>query len=225
MADVCRGRADLHFVATSIDYVVLRCGVIATQVLGRVDHELDRPRFACRERHARDPTQILARIIRDLTGGPEQSLAFAWRELFNPLGIRHVTLEFDGAGTLQGANYMLASARDWAKLGVLYANDGVVGGKKLLHPDWVDFCAAATLGTDYAAGFYTNRSDHPDAKGRVQSGMPRDSFLASGILGQRLVIVPSQKLVVVRLGDTVEPTGDIAGVARLVKEVIAAVGH
>ena len=155
-------------------------------------------------------TQILARIIRDLTGGPEQSLAFAWRELFNPLGMRHVTLEFDGAGTLQGANYMLASARDWAKLGVLYANDGVVGGKKLLHPDWVDFCAAATLGTDYAAGFYTNRSDHPDAKGRVLSGMPRDSFFASGILGQRIVIVPSHKLVVVRLGDTVEPTGDIS---------------
>ena len=170
-------------------------------------------------------TQILARVVRDLTGGPEQSLAFAWRELFNPLGMRHVTLEFDGAGTLQGANYMLASARDWAKLGVLYANDGVVGGKKILHPDWVDFCAAATLGTDYAAGFYTNRSDHPDAKGRVLSGMPRDSFFASGILGQRIVIVPSHKLVVVRLGDTVEPTGDIKGVARLVKEVIAATAH
>jgi CubicO group peptidase (beta-lactamase class C family) len=170
-------------------------------------------------------TQILARIVRDLAGGPEQTLTFAWRELFNPLGMRHVTLEFDGAGTLQGANYMLASARDWARLGVLYANDGVVGGKKLLHPDWVDFCAAPTLGTDYAAGFYTNRSDHPDAKGRVLSGMPRDSFFASGILGQRIVIVPSHKLVVVRLGDTVEPTGDISGVARLMKEVIAAIGH
>jgi CubicO group peptidase (beta-lactamase class C family) len=108
---------------------------------------------------------------------------------------------------------------------VLYANDGVVGGKKLLHPDWVDFCAAPTLGTDYSAGFYTNRSDHPDAKGRVLSGMPRDSFFASGILGQRIVIVPSHKLVVVRLGDTVEPTGDISGVARLVKEAIAAIGH
>jgi len=170
-------------------------------------------------------TQILARIIRDLTGGPEQTLAFAWRELFNPLGMRHVTLEFDGAGTLQGGNYMLASARDWARLGILFVNDGIVGGKKLLHPDWVDFCAAATLGTDYAAGFYTNRSDHPNAKGRVLSGMPRDSFFASGLLGQRIVIVPSHKLVVVRLGDTVEPTGDIRGVARLVKEVIAAIGH
>ena len=167
-------------------------------------------------------TQILARIVRDLTGGPEQSLAFAWRELFNPLGMRNVTLEFDGSGTLQGANYMLASARDWAKLGLLYLNDGVVGGKKILHPDWVDFCAAATLDSDYAAGFYTNRSEHPDAKGRVALGFPRDSFFASGLLGQRIVIMPSQRMVVVRLGDSFDPTGDIRGVARLVKEVIAA---
>jgi len=168
-------------------------------------------------------TQILARIIRDAAGGPEQTLAFAWRELFNPLGMRNVTLEFDGAGTLQGSTYMLASARDWAKLGLLYLNDGVVGGKRILHEDWVDFCASATLNSDYAAGFFTNRSDHPDAKGRVQLGMPKDSFFASGLLGQRIVIMPSQRLVVVRLGDSVDPTGGIRGVARLVKEVIAAV--
>ena len=168
-------------------------------------------------------TQILARIIRDAAGGPEQTLAFAWRELFNPLGMRNVTLEFDGAGTLQGSTYMPASARDWAKFGLLYLNDGVVGGKRILHEDWVDFCASATLNSDYAAGFFTNRSDHPDAKGRVQLGMPKDSFFASGLLGQRIVIMPSQRLVVVRLGDSVDPTGDIRGVARLVKEVIAAV--
>lgn len=167
-------------------------------------------------------TQILARIVRDLTGGPEQTLAYAWRELFNPLGMRHVTLEFDGLGTLQGGNYMLASARDWAKLGLLYLNDGVIGGKKVLHPDWVDFCAAATLDSDYAAGFYTNRSDHPNARGRVQLGFPRDSYFASGLLGQRIVIMPSQRMVVVRLGDSIDPDGDITGVARLVKDVIAA---
>jgi CubicO group peptidase (beta-lactamase class C family) len=168
-------------------------------------------------------TQILARIVRDAAGGPEQTLAFAWRELFNPLGMRNVTLEFDGAGTLQGSTYMLASARDWAKFGLLYLNDGVVGGKRILHEDWVDFCAAATLDTDYAAGFWTNRSEHPNAKARVRLGMPRDAFFASGDLGQRIVIMPSQKLVVVRLGDSVDPAGDMRGLARLVKEVIAAV--
>lgn len=168
-------------------------------------------------------TQILARIVRDAAGGPEQTLALAWRELFNPLGMRNVTLEFDGAGTLQGSTYMLASARDWAKFGMLYLNDGVVGGKRILHEDWVDFCAAATLDTDYAAGFWTNRSEHPNARGRVRLGMPRDAFFASGDLGQRIVIMPSQRLVVVRLGDSVDPTGDIRGLARLVKEVIAAI--
>jgi len=167
-------------------------------------------------------TQILARIVRDAVGGPEQTLALAWRELFNPLGMRNATLEFDGAGTLQGSTYMLASARDWAKFGLLYLNDGVVGGKRILHEDWVDFCAAATLDTDYAAGFWTNRSEHPNAKGRVRLGIPHDAFFASGDLGQRIVIMPSQHLVVVRLGDSVDPTGDIRGLGRLMREVIAA---
>jgi CubicO group peptidase (beta-lactamase class C family) len=167
-------------------------------------------------------TQLLARIIRDAVGGPEQTLAFAWRELFNPLGMRNVTLEFDGAGTLQGSTWMLASARDWAKFGLLFLNDGVVGGKRVLHEDWVDFCAAATLDTDYAAGFWTNRSEHPNAKARVQFGIPRDAFFASGDMGQRIVIMPSQHLVVVRLGDSVDPSGDMRGLARLAKEVIAA---
>jgi len=176
-----------------------------------------------RWRYSSPTTQILARIVRDAAGGPEQTLAFAWRELFNPLGMRNVTLEFDGAGTLLGATNMLASARDWAKFGLLYHNDGMAGEKRILHPDWVDFCAAATLDTDYAAGFWTNRSEHPNAKGRVRLGMPRDAFFASGDLGQRIVIMPSQRLVVVRLGDSVDPTGDIRGLARLVKEVIAAV--
>ena len=54
-------------------------------------------------------TQILARVIRDAVGGPEQTLAFAWRELFNPLGMRIVTLEFDGSGTVQGTTNMSAS--------------------------------------------------------------------------------------------------------------------
>jgi CubicO group peptidase (beta-lactamase class C family) len=168
-------------------------------------------------------TQILARIIRDAVGGPERTLAFAWHELFNPLGMRHVTLQFDASGTLQGSANMLASARDWAKFGLLYLDDGVVGGKRILHEDWVSFSAAATLDTDYGAGFWTNRSEHPNARGRVRAGMPRDSFFASGTLGQRIVILPSQHMVVVRLGDSVAEDGDIRGLTRLVRKVIAAV--
>jgi CubicO group peptidase (beta-lactamase class C family) len=85
------------------------------------------------------------------------------------------------------------------------------------------FAPAGTLGTDYGAGFWTNRSQHDDAKGRARLGIPRDAFFASGIFGQRIVIMPTQHLVVVRLGDSFDPTGDIRGLARLVKEVVAAV--
>ncbi len=179
-------------------------------------------------------TQLLARIIRDTTGGPEQTLAFAWRELFNPLGMRNVTLQFDATGTLQGSSSMLASARDWARFGLLYLNDGMIGGqrmlhdgmiggRRMLHEDWVDFSAAATLDTDYGAGFWTNRSEHERAKARVRLGIPGDAYFASGDLGQRVVILPSQHLVIVRLGASADPTGDIRGLGRLVKEVIAAV--
>jgi CubicO group peptidase (beta-lactamase class C family) len=168
-------------------------------------------------------TQLLARIIRDASGGPEQSLALAWRELFNPLGMRNVTLQFDASGTLQGSSGMLASARDWARFGLLYLNDGIVGGQRLLHEDWVDLSAAATLDTDYGAGFWTNRSEHERAKGGVMMGIPRDAFFAFGDQGQRIVILQSQQMVIVRLGDSVDPTGDIRGLGRLVKEVIEAV--
>ena len=167
-------------------------------------------------------TQILARIIREAVGGPEQTLAYAWRELFNPLGMRNVTLAFDGSGTLQGANNMLASARDWARFGLLYLHDGKIGDKRILHDEWVDFVTWATLDTDYAAGFWTDNSEHPRAKGRVSAGMPRDAYYASGNLGQRCVIISSQNMVVVRMGDAMDPSGDSSGMVRLVREVIAA---
>jgi hypothetical protein len=170
-------------------------------------------------------TQILARIIREAVGGPEQTLTYAWRELFDPLGMRSVTLAFDGSGTLQGANNMLASARDWARFGLLYLHDGEIGGKHILHEEWVNYTTWTTLDTDYAAGFWTNRSEHPYAKRRVQLGIPRDVYYASGNLGQRCVIIPSQRMVVVRMGDAVDPTGDMSGLARLIREVIEATSH
>jgi len=167
-------------------------------------------------------TQILARIIREAVGGPEQTLTYAWRELFDPLGMRHVTLSFDGSGTLQGANNMLASARDWVRFGLLYLHDGKIGDRRILHEEWVDYTTWTTLDTDYAAGFWTNRSEHPHAKARVLAGIPRDAYYASGNLGQRCVIIPSQRMVVVRMGDAVDPTGDMSGLARLIREVIEA---
>jgi CubicO group peptidase (beta-lactamase class C family) len=171
-------------------------------------------------------TLILSRIVRDAVGGrAEDVVRFADRELFAPLGMRRVTLEFDAADTPVGSTYLYATARDWARFGLLYANDGVVGGARILPEGWVDFSATWTPGSrdGYGAGFYTNRGDSEGGRFRVRGGMPSDSFFASGTQGQRLVIAPSARLVVVRLGRTPDwDAFDKRAMVRLVADATAA---
>src|SRR5207244_459889 len=148
-------------------------------------------------------TLILCRIVKGTVGGQADSvLQFARRELFAPLGIKTMTMEFDGAGTPVGSTYFFASARDWARFGQLYLGDGLVGGKRILPEGWTKWSAQPTVGAGfgYGAGFWTNRGDSPGAVARVKLGMPNDSYFANGSLGQRIVIVPSANLVVVQLG-------------------------
>ena len=171
-------------------------------------------------------TIILSHLIRDAAGGHAADvLRFARSELFGPLGMRHVTLEFDAAGTPEGSSQMLASARDWARLGALYLNDGVVGGQRILPQGWVNYSATPTASAwvGYGAGFWTNRGDSFGAKYRTSRGWPANSFYASGTFGQYVVIIPSERLVIARFG-TSGNRYDIEGVSRLVTEVIAATG-
>lgn len=170
-------------------------------------------------------TILLSKIIRDNAGGDAAStLAFTRRELFDKLGMRHVTLEFDAAGTPIGSSHMLASARDWARFGLLYLNDGVLGSERLLPPGWVDYSASPTPGSErfgYAAGFWTNRGDGEGQRYRIAHGIPADAFFARGANGQYIVIVPSQRMLVVRLGSAFTPRDDMDVVARLIADVIA----
>ena len=169
-------------------------------------------------------TLLLSKLIRDNAGGTASStLAFARRELFDKLGMRHVTLEFDAVGTPIGSSHMLASARDWARFGLLYLDDGVVGGERILPEGWVDYSAAYTPHSDeygYAAGFWTQRGTTGGAAYRVKAGLPADSFMARGAYGQYVIVVPSQRLVVARFGTAFTPRDDMDIVARLVTDVI-----
>lgn len=169
-------------------------------------------------------TLLLSRLICDNAGGTAAStLDFARRELFDKLGMRHVTLEFDATGTPIGSSHMLASARDWARFGLLYLNDGVVAGQRVLPEGWVDYSARLTPHSEeygYAAGFWTNRADSGGAQYRVKAGIPADAFMARGSFGQYVVIIPSRKLIVARFGMAFTPRDDMDIVARLVADVI-----
>lgn len=109
---------------------------------------------------------LLSRIVRDRAGGDAASVhAFMHRELFGRLGMEQVTMELDAAGTPIGSSHMLASARDWARLGMLYLDDGIVGGVRVLPQGWVDYSATQTRGSErfgYGAGqLRTVRRHHP----------------------------------------------------------------
>lgn len=173
--------------------------------------------------YASPNTLIASAIVRRAAGGDEADvLAFARRELFDPLGMRGVVFETDAAGTPVGSTRMLAPARDWARLGLLYLHDGKVGDRRILPEGWVAYSTRATLGSAYGAGLWVNDSPDPGAQGRVRHGMPRDAYFASGRLGQRIYVMPSQDLVIVRLGKTWMEDFDIRGDVRLINEVIAA---
>lgn len=176
--------------------------------------------------YANANTLMLSRIVRDQAGGDGQSvLRFAHAELFDKLGMERPILAQDAVGTPMGASQMWAPARDWAKLGLLYLNDGVVGGERILPEGWVDYSARPTPGGErygYGAHFWTNRG-WPD-RARYRPNEPADSFMARGVHGQYTIIIPSQRLVIVRMGDAYTPFEDMPAVDRLVGEVIAAVG-
>ena len=169
-------------------------------------------------------TQLVSRIVRDAVGGTgDAAQRFAFHELFDPLGMRHVTFEADATGTPIGAHYLFASARDWARFGSLFLNDGVIGGQRILPAGWAAWSSAPTLGTQYGAGWWTNLGDDEAVRHRRRLGIPADAFFAFGNLGQRIAVIPSAQLVIVRMARAHTQYNDQAGFERLIVDTLAAV--
>ncbi len=168
-------------------------------------------------------THLVSRVVRDAVGGTAETVQdFAFRELFDPLGMRRVTFEMDATGTPIGAHYLLASARDWARFGQLYLDDGMVGDRRLLPEGWVRWSSEPTLRTAYGAGWWTNRGDDESAVHRRRIGIPADTLFAFGNLGQRIAVIPSERLVIVRMARAHSPHGDMVGFERLIVDTMAA---
>jgi CubicO group peptidase (beta-lactamase class C family) len=164
---------------------------------------------------------ILSRVLKAKLGGPQALDAFARREIFDPLGMRDATIEFDGAGDMMGAHAVYASARDWARFGLLYLNDGVVGRRRILPEGWVRYSTTPTLSGGYGAGFWLNVTNASVPKWKFPwglPGVPADAFMGRGYLGQWVVIVPSENLIVVRMGFSHGDAGAMSSVAQLVRD-------
>jgi CubicO group peptidase (beta-lactamase class C family) len=137
-------------------------------------------------------TNVIARLIGDVVGGGQEGMETFLRErLFGPVGMDSAIPKFDAAGTFIGSSFVYATARDFARFGELYRNDGVnERGDRVLPSGWAAH-AAQPISTDedfdYGRHWWVWR-DEPG------------SFAAHGYEGQFTLVVPQRELVLVHLG-------------------------
>ena len=143
--------------------------------------------------------------------------AYPYTNLLHKIGARHTVLETDWHGDYMSSSQVWMTARDMARLGQLYLQNGMWGGERLLPEGWLDFVTTPSSAQPdgdfgYAGSFWL--------LGGVD-GAPADAFAGLGNRGQHMVIVPSRDLVIVRRGYDIasEPRFEIA---RLTTDIVAA---
>jgi CubicO group peptidase (beta-lactamase class C family) len=147
-------------------------------------------------------SNIVARVIRNVLNDDREYLTFARRGLFDRIGMERAVLETDAAGTFVGSSFMYATARDWARFGTLYLQDGVWDGQRILPEGWVAYSrspAPADPRRRYGAHFWL---DVPDEYRGTDGRLPADAFHAAGHEAQFVSVIPSRDAVIVRLGRT-----------------------
>ena len=155
--------------------------------------------------YASGTTNLLSAIHRQSFVTQGAYFAFPRERLFNKLKMASAVLEPDESGAFVGSSYMYATPRDWARVGLLYLQDGVWEGERLLPEGWVDYSitpAPAAPKGGYGAHIWLNRGTPKNPEDRPQAGLPADLYHLSGHEGQNVVVVPSKGLIVVRMGLT-----------------------
>lgn len=156
-------------------------------------------------RYSSGSTNIVCRIVRGLFDSWEEYLAFPHRALFERIGIGDAAWGTDASGTIIGSSYLFATARDYARFGLFCLADGTWRGEQILSPGWMRWATTPTPtnpNAEYGAGFWLNRDPVDASRPRAYPKLPPDFYCANGHQGQMIGIVPSRKLVVVRLGMT-----------------------
>jgi CubicO group peptidase (beta-lactamase class C family) len=156
--------------------------------------------------YASGTTNVLMRAMREALADDRAYLALPRRALFDRIGMASALIEPDASGTFVGSSLMFATARDWARFGLLALNDGVSNGSRVLPEGWVRFMttpAPAAPEGEYAAHWWRKLGANRGASGRAPL-LPPDAFHAAGHGGQYVTVVPSRGAVIVRLGHAVD---------------------
>lgn len=165
---------------------------------------------------------ILSRILRDRLGGREQYRALLHDKLFAPLGIKSAVPEFDASGTWIGSSYIHATARDFARFGLLYLRAGVWEGRQLIPAAWVQAARQPTAASNgqYGALFWLNATNRTTGEPSVTPHLPTDTFFARGFGGQLITIIPSRDAVIVMLNAAY--TEDVSPIPLLLADIVKA---
>jgi CubicO group peptidase (beta-lactamase class C family) len=165
--------------------------------------------------YASGTSNLLSGVLRKQFRRHQEYLDFWYSALIDRIGMHSMFVETDMDGNFVGSSYAWATTRDWAKFGLLYLHEGNWNGDQLFDKKWLDFARTPTKGSDgkYGGHFWLNR-------GGVLPNVPRDAYSCNGFQGQRVFVIPSKDLVVVRTGLTEGKKFDFD---TFLKNIIAAV--
>jgi CubicO group peptidase (beta-lactamase class C family) len=149
----------------------------------------------------------------------EAARSYPRERLFMPLGMNSAVLESDETGTFLGEGFLYANAHDWARFGEFLRLGGEWNGQQLLPAGFVDYMRSPAPASDEGHGPVYGRGQVWLARGQGFD-LPADTFMLEGHLRQVIAIIPSQKLVILRMGLTREDIG--YSVARLLHAIVAA---
>jgi CubicO group peptidase (beta-lactamase class C family) len=149
---------------------------------------------------------ILSRVMRYSFGRDEDAyLSFPRIALFDRIGMSRAIIAPDASGVLFGSTQGFATARDWARFGELYRNDGRWNGEQVLPGGWVAYSIrpqAAGGDSGYGAMIHMNHAAARRPEDRRHPLLPDDTLLMSGQFGQVTAVIPSRRLVIVRMGES-----------------------
>ena len=149
----------------------------------------------------RNTDPVLANYLIRLAveGRGEDYHSFPQRNLFDKIGIRDAVIETDPYGNFLGQGRALMPPRDWARLGNLYLTDGVWNEERILPEGWVDY-ASETAPAWVADGRLRYGGSFFWVNANGGQPIPESAFRMSGAGGQSATIIPTHRLVVVRIG-------------------------